>query len=140
MIGYLFVSISYLYGTLLTANHNLRQLNILASITVFINIGINLILIPRYGAPGAAIASLISQGFYAIAQSVLSIRLLKIPANRDILIKLAGFLVINLVAAFMTAQVPGWITGFLILLSACLGSAFLLGLISPSEIRRILED
>jgi len=140
MIGYLFVSISYLYGTLLTANHNLRQLNILASITVFINIGINLVLIPRYGALGAAIASLISQGFYAIAQSVLSIRLLKIPANRDILIKLAGFLVINLFAAFLTAQVPGWIAGFLILLSACLGSAFLLGLISPSEIRRILED
>lgn len=140
MIGYLFVSISYLYGTLLTANHNLRQLNILATITVVINIGLNLLLIPRYEALGAAIASLISQGFYAIAQVLLSIQLLKIPANKDILIKLAGFLVINLIAAFLTIQLPGWIAGFLLLLLICLGSAFLLGLISPSEIRHILED
>ncbi|MEA3463367.1 MAG: oligosaccharide flippase family protein, partial [Bacteroidota bacterium] len=39
MIGFLFVSISYLYGTLLTANHNLRHLNMVAALTVIINIG-----------------------------------------------------------------------------------------------------
>ena len=140
MIGFLFVSISYLYGTLLTANHNLRQLNILATITVVINIGLNLLLIPRYEALGAAIASLVSQGFYATAQLLLSVQLLKIPANNDILVKLAGFLVINLVTAFLTLLVPRWIPGLLILMFSCLGSAFLLGLISPSNIRRILEN
>jgi O-antigen/teichoic acid export membrane protein len=140
MVGFLFVSVSYLYGTLLTANHNLRQLNILAAITVVINIGLNLLLIPRYRALGAAISSLASQAFYAMVQVILSMRLVNIPANRDILFKLIVFLVINMVAAFLSLLIPGWITGLLLLLVTCLGSAFLLGLISPKEIRRILSN
>jgi len=140
MTGFLFVSMSYLYGTLLTANHNLRHLNAVAAITVVINIGLNLVLIPRQMALGAAIASLVSQGFYAISQVILSIRLLKIPANRDILLKLAIFLFISLVAAFLSLLVPGWIPGFLLLVAFCIGSAFLLGLVRPSEIRQILQE
>ena len=140
MIGFLFVSISYLYGTLLTANHNLHHLNIVAAITVIINIGLNLVLIPRHQALGAAISSLISQGFYAIAQVILTIRLLKIPANRDILIRLAGFLAINLIAGYLSLLIPGWIPGFLMLLGSCIGSAFLLGLIRFAEIMSILKE
>jgi O-antigen/teichoic acid export membrane protein len=140
MIGFLFVSISYLYGTLLTANHNLRQLNIFAAITVVINLGLNLVLIPRHQALGAAIASMVSQGFYAIAQLILSIRLVKIPANKDILIKLAGFLMLNLIVAYLSIHIPGWVPGLLLLAFSCIGSAFLLRLIRPSQIKRILED
>jgi len=140
MIGFLFVSISYLYGTLLTANHNLRHLNIVATITVIINIGLNLVLIPRHMALGAAISSLISQGFYAIAQVILTIRLLKISANRDILIRLAGFLAINLITGYLSLLIPGWIPGFLMLLASCIVSAFLLGLIRLTEIMSILKD
>jgi O-antigen/teichoic acid export membrane protein len=140
MAGFLFVSMSYLYGTLLTANHNLRQLNILAAITVFVNISLNLALIPLHQALGAAIASLVSQGFYAIAQVLLSIRLLKIPANRDILLKLAIFLAISLIAAYLSLFVPGWIYGLLLLTAVCIGSALLLGLIRPSEIMQILQE
>jgi len=140
MIGFVFVSISYLYGTLLTANHNLRQLNALAAITVIINIALNLILIPRKQALGAAIASLISQGFYGIAQMILSVRLLKIPANRDIFLKLTVFLAINLLSGYLTKLIPGWIPGILLLAVSCIITAFLLGLIRPSEIRRILSE
>lgn len=140
MIGFLFVSLSYLYGTLLTANHNLRQLNIVAAITVVFNIGLNLVLIPRHQALGAAIASMVSQGFYAIAQVILSIRLVRIPSNRDILIKLAGFLMLNLIVAYLSLQIPGWVPGLLLLAFSCIGSAFLLRLIRPLEIKRILKD
>ena len=139
MIGFVFVSTSYLYGTLLTANHNLRHLNIVASLTVIINIGLNLILIPRYQVLGAAISSLVSQGFFAIVQVILSIHLLKIPANKDILVKLLGFLSINLIVAYLSLFIPGWIPGFLVLTLSCCGSAFLLGLIKISEIKDVLE-
>jgi len=140
MIGFLFVSISYLYGTLLTANHNLRQLNIAAAITVVINIGLNLLLIPRHQALGAAISSLVSQGFYALTQMILSIRLLKIPANRDIYIKLLAFLVINLLSGYLLLLIPGWIPGLLLLAISCAGSAILLGLIKISEIKAVLAN
>ena len=140
MIGYLFVSISYLYGTLLTANHNLRQLNIVAGTTVVINIGLNLLLIPKYQAMGAAISSLVSQAFYGIVQVFLSIRLLKIPANKDIFIKLAGFLVVNLLAGYLSRLLPGWIPGFLLLAVSCTGSAFLLGLFRLSALKELFRN
>ena len=138
MIGFLFVSISYLYGTLLTANHNLRQLNIAAAITVIINVGLNLLLIPRHQALGAAISSLVSQGFFALTQMILSIRMLKIPANRDIYVKLIAFLVINLLSGYLSLLIPGWIPGLLFLVISCAGSAILLGLIKLSEIKGIM--
>jgi len=139
MIGFVFVSTSYLYGTLLTANHNLRHLNLLASLTVVINIGLNLLLIPRHQALGAAISSLVSQGFYAITQMIISIRLLKIPANRDIFIKLAGFLAINLLTGKLSQLIPGWIPGLLLLALSCAISAVLLGLFRPYGLREIFR-
>ncbi|MDF1574934.1 MAG: polysaccharide biosynthesis C-terminal domain-containing protein [Bacteroidales bacterium] len=140
MIGFVFVSISYLYGTLLTANYNLRQLNTVAAITVVINIGLNLILIPRHQALGAAISSLVSQVFYAMVQLILSIRILKIPTNRNIFFKLAIFLAINLVSGYLSQSIQGWIPGLLILLASCIGSSMLLGLISFSKILALLKE
>jgi O-antigen/teichoic acid export membrane protein len=139
MISFVFISVSYLYGTLLTANHNLKHLNLVAAVTVIINIGLNLLLIPRYQALGAAISSLVSQGFYALTQVILSIRLMNIPANRDILIKLAAFLAINLLTGYLSLLIPGWIPGLLLLALSCLISGILLGLLRPSALRRILR-
>jgi len=140
MIGFLFISISYIYGTLLTANSNLRQLNFLAASTVVINVSLNLILIPKYMAYGAAISSLISQGYYAVVQIILAVHLIKIPFNKDIVIRLFAFLAINLTAAYLSVFIPGWIPGFLALLGSCLISSLLLGLIKPAELMNILRE
>lgn len=140
MIGFLFVSTTYLYGTLLTANNNLRQLNIAAAATVLINVTLNLILIPRNHAQGAAIASLVSQGFFAFTQWLLAIRLIKISWNADIMVRLLGFLGFNLVTGYLTVLIPGWIPGFLLLLGSCSVSAILLGLIRLSEFMALLKE
>jgi O-antigen/teichoic acid export membrane protein len=55
------VSISYIYGTLLTANGNLKALNYMAISGILLNMGMNFILIPKYEATGAAFASLLTQ-------------------------------------------------------------------------------
>jgi len=140
MIGFLFVSTTYLYGTLLTANNNLRQLNMAAAITVGINVTLNLILIPRYQALGAAIASLASQGFFAITQWFMAIRLLNISWNADIMIRLLGFLAINVALGYLSLLIPGWLPGFVLLLASCVISAILLGLIRLSEFLAILNE
>ena len=139
MIGFLFVSSSYIYGSLLTANNNLRQLNIVAGCTVVLNVSLNLILIPRYQSVGAAIASLSSQAFFAIAQLVLTRRILKISMNSDFMFKLAAFLVLNTLLGYLTLLLPGWLPGFLILLTSCLATALLLGLIRPRELLSIVS-
>jgi O-antigen/teichoic acid export membrane protein len=51
-------STAYIFGTLLTANRNLKVLNTIALIAVIINVTLNLILIPRLNGIGAAIAAL----------------------------------------------------------------------------------
>jgi O-antigen/teichoic acid export membrane protein len=64
------MTISLIYGTFLTAAGELRTLNTIAGIGVLINIGLNLMLIPGYGAFGAALATLITQLAVAVAQII----------------------------------------------------------------------
>ena len=64
----------YVIGTLLTANGSLKHLNIIALITVIISIGLNLFMIPKYGAWGAAITCLTTQGLSFILQLIIGLR------------------------------------------------------------------
>ncbi len=66
------LSTTYVFGTLLTANGNLRQLNLVAASGVAINILLNLIVIPRFLSVGAAFTSLCVQIITAFAQYLLS--------------------------------------------------------------------
>lgn len=75
------ISITYIFGTLLTAGGHMRQLNIFAVTSLALNITINIILIPRIGAVGSAWASLSAQSFMAIAQLILAIKLFHLPAS-----------------------------------------------------------
>lgn len=72
------VSITYIFGTLLTANGSLKQLNIIAFSGVIVNIVLNLLLIPVLKIKGAAITALTTQLLTATAQALVAIRLFKI--------------------------------------------------------------
>lgn len=50
----------YIFSTVLTAQNQLKTLNLVAAVGLFLNIFLNLFLIPNYQALGAAIATLIS--------------------------------------------------------------------------------
>ncbi len=54
-------AMAYIFGTLLTANGNLKVLNRIAVGGLLVNLVFNLLLIPSYGAYGAAIATLATQ-------------------------------------------------------------------------------
>lgn len=55
------ISMGYIFGTLLTANGSLRQLNIISVLGLAANFVLNLILIPQYKAMGACVATIITQ-------------------------------------------------------------------------------
>ena len=77
VFGFVPIGCTYVFGTLLTAAGHLRQLNLFAAITLGLNLGLNLLLIPRLGATGSAWASLAAQTFMAAAQIVASLRFLR---------------------------------------------------------------
>jgi len=64
------MSMNYIFGTLLTADHQLRKMNTLFLFGIALNVGLNLYLIPIKGGLGAAYATLITQSFIAIAQII----------------------------------------------------------------------
>lgn len=140
MIGYIGISISYIYGTLLTANRNLKQLNLLALFTVVINIALNLILIPKFKAVGAAIASLSSQGFYAISQIIVSHGIFNIQLHRFFVPRVLIFTIVTIIAAYFSVQYFTWITALLILAAVILVASVATGLLRPGEIWRILLE
>lgn len=80
------VSLTYIFGTLLTANGNLRYLNYVSLIGVIINITLNLILIPYYGALGSALTSLFTQLFVTLFQIYFCFKLFKLEPLRKFLV------------------------------------------------------
>ncbi len=100
MMCFVCVTTTYIFGTLLTANGNLKALNIMALSAVFVNIGLNLWLIPEYLALGSAIASLITQLFVTIAQIILCKHYLKLKLPALQLIQIVGFSSVLFVIGF----------------------------------------
>ncbi|MBA7594047.1 hypothetical protein ES703_00983 [subsurface metagenome] len=141
----------YLYAVYLilgTACH-LQRKTIYFTLVTFIGAGVavgaNVILLPRIGLLGAAIASAASYGAMALSMFFFSRRLMKIPfeTKRIVLIALIST---GITAASYFWHVSSPLVGFLLKLglgsAAYLGILFLLGFLLPSErdfIRNLLR-
>ena len=89
----------YIFGTLLTAKGSLKILNILALIALITNIGLNIWLIPKYQALGAAYAAIITQSFIGITNCFFAYKVLKISFDKIVFLKLLLLLVFLVVTA-----------------------------------------
>ena len=81
------MTITYVFGTLLTANGAVKQLNIVAVISLLINIILNFILIPKYEVVGAAVATFITQIFMGLAQLILAQYIFKFRVNTPLILR-----------------------------------------------------
>lgn len=113
IIGFVPIATTYIFGTLLTANGNMKALNIMAFSGMIINIGLNFLLIPWFLALGSAYASLVTQFVTAIIQIILVQRLFRFHVNSKFLTTLpifvVGVILINIGAKSMSL---GWETQF----------------------------
>ena len=135
------ISTSYIFGTLLTANGSLKELNILAVGGVVINIILNLVLIPKYFALGSAIASLVTQTFIAAIQVILAKHIFNFSMNW----KRIGVLMIFIfgVFAFSSLSVDlnfKWIYKFFAILVFAMLLAFLLRLINLKALYDLIKN
>lgn len=81
MIGFIGVCMFYIYGTLMTANGNLRMLNYISFGGLFVNLVLNFFLIPKYGATGAAFTTMVTQIFAGVAQLFFVVRHFRFGIN-----------------------------------------------------------
>lgn len=81
------ISMTYIFGTLLTANGSMKLLNLSAVVGIVVNLLVNFILIPQLHARGAAIASLCTQSVMAIIQTIIAFRQLHISIKEIPIVK-----------------------------------------------------
>jgi O-antigen/teichoic acid export membrane protein len=126
------VALTYIFGTLLTANGNLYKLNIIAFSGMCVNVVLNLILIPTYQAVGAASVSLLTQVFTALIQTLLAIRLFKIKIKTNEIFIHLLFAVLTLGIIFLSKYyIANWFVAIIISGMVSLGVAFVLKIMKP---------
>jgi O-antigen/teichoic acid export membrane protein len=93
IIGFIPISITYIFGTLLTANGSLKALNIMALSGMILNISLNYLFIPHMMAMGSAYASLITQFVTAMIQVAIAQKLFRFAINWKYLLTLIFFVI-----------------------------------------------
>ncbi|MEQ8324169.1 MAG: polysaccharide biosynthesis C-terminal domain-containing protein [Vicingaceae bacterium] len=140
MFGFFSLAGTYIFGALLTANQSLRALNTMAMIGVFLNIGLNLLLIPTHKAEGAAFASMVTQILMAIYQVVLVRKEMDIHISGASWLKMAIYALV-LILSFSLLKALGfhWITISVSNFFIGLAAAFGLKLISVNQAIRFFQ-
>lgn len=104
ILSFIPLSISHIFGTLLTANHSLRILNQMAIFGVVLNFGMNYYLIPRFEAEGAAVATLCTQSLTAFLQLILVMRVFQFKVHWNSLLKLIMLAVVFIPVAYFAHE------------------------------------
>jgi O-antigen/teichoic acid export membrane protein len=150
MCGFVAVSITYIFGTLLTANGSLKEMNIISAIGLLVNLSMNLWLIPRFLAVGSAFSSLATQFFAAIAQVFIVQRIFRFRINYKFLLTLtafaAGVVFFNFISRQMVIPVQGlpaqyaWLPNFTLAVLFSFLLAVALRLLSLKSLLNILRS
>lgn len=141
VIGFIPISATYIFGTLLTANGSLKALNLMALTGMVVNIGLNLILIPHFMAVGSAYASLATQFITAIIQVAIAQSIFRFTINWKYIFTLVFFVAgVILINWFSSNIVWDWRIGFIATGVASLIWAFILRLLSIGGFIRLMKS
>ncbi len=141
IFGFIAISSSYVFGTLLTANGSLKPLNIIAASSMIINLSLNIILVPHLYALGSAFASLSAQFASVITQIIITTYIFKFRINWGFILRVAAFIGGVWGFSVFTKTFPyEWYYSFGILLLAALIWSAVLGLLSIQGFAKILKE
>lgn len=138
-----FIAISsvYIFGTLMTANGNLKELNLIALSGMALNITLNLLLIPEFMARGAAISGLITQFFTAGLQIFLAHRIFKFNLNWKSLFRYLFFSVVAYLIFHFCHDIPvDVIWQITSAFTLCLVMSVMLQLIQPKSLLALMKN
>lgn len=142
MFSFVGISSNYIFGTLLTANNNLKQLNLVALTGLVINVVLNLILIPRLMSVGSAWASLATQLSTALIQIILVQYYFKFKINYKLLLNIVMFVIVTALTGklLITFNFLRWEYSLIILLISGLFYSILFKLLHLKEFLRIIKN
>ena len=131
----------YVYSTLLTANGNLKQLNLVALAGIAVNFALNLILIPKLLATGSAIASLVTQVVTAGSHIILVQYFFRFRIDLKYIASLAAYSLAVLALGLLSAHLPfHWMINLGSMVALSFAMAFALRLVSPRSMWKIVRS
>ena len=140
ILGFMFFSTSYIFGTLLTANGSLKALNTMAAMGIVVNIILNLILVPKFAALGAAFTSLATQAFTATAQVLIVMRIFKFRFNLKIFFSILIYFIGVILIGILSRDLPyQWYLSYFIMLTLSVLLAFGIKLLSIKDMYKIIK-
>ncbi len=140
MLSFVAISTTYIFGTLLTANGNMRQLNYMAACGMILNVILNYILIQKFEAFGSAISSLFTQFLTAMIQVAIVQKLFKFKINFRLINIFITFLVGVIAINYGTKMLHfDWMVNFCIMVVGCGLWAFITGIVSIKSMFRLLK-
>ena len=126
MGSFVSISVTYIFGTLLTANGNLKQLNIVAACGVVINIALNCTFIPHFQAIGAAFTSLCVQFVTCVIQFFIAKKIFNLKLGTAFWLRLLSFLVLISATAYLSTTLTlNWLISFFIAAAVSVIIAFI---------------
>ena len=139
MGSFVSISITYIFGTLLTANGNLKQLNIVAACGVVINIALNCTFIPHFQAVGAAFTSLCVQFTTCVIQFLIAKKIFNLRLGNIFWLRLIIFLgLITIITYLSTLLTIDWWVSFIITALLCVFVAFVTKMLEYKEIKELV--
>ena len=130
----------YVFGTLLTANGNLKLLNIVAFASLVTNFVVNLIVIPSMMSNGSAMAALATQMVSAVAQVFMAAKIFHLRISVRYLLQMLGFYAI-IILSNMAGHALGLQWWIVVLAVGVISVAvlFVLRLANPKELIAIFR-
>jgi O-antigen/teichoic acid export membrane protein len=141
MFGFIGTSLMYVFSTLLTANRNLKQLNLTAATGILINFTLNLILVPKLQAYGSAIANFTTLIVTGLTYAALVQYFFRFRINKQYLLRLFTYFAVVTAMGFISVRLPlGWISQLIALVLVSLAFAFILKLLNLKGFYEILKS
>ncbi len=142
MFSFVAVSSNYIFGTLLTANNNLKALNLIALTGLITNLLLNFILIPRFHAIGSAYASLGAQTITAVLQMALAFKYFELDFSKLWITKFFVAIILMFLLGYLITTYSGfgWGKNAVIFLISGTLTAFALKLLNIKEFISIIKN
>ncbi len=141
MVGLLALMWSSVNGVLLIAAGAIKRLNIMYFVAVLLNLGLNLLLIPKYGAVGAAMVAATTQWFVTLYQYRLLAQTALLGITYKTSLQIVGLLILSVLGSYGLSEMSvNWILLFLASSSLSILLSIVLGLFSPQGLIKLLKN
>jgi O-antigen/teichoic acid export membrane protein len=141
MFSFVAISSIYIFGALLTANGNLKELNIISFSALIINFTLNFILIPKMQAVGSAYANVVTQFAAAIPQVILALVVFRFRVNYRFVASLIIFIMGVTAFNYFSRLLPmTWYMNFMVMVLASVLLASLLRLLNIQSLIAIFKE